>query len=369
LNRQDLKKVKRIVVKVGTSLLTNPDNLVNPDKVSAIVSQLTELREKGLQVILITSGAVGLGLGIMGSTVYPKTLSERQALAAMGQSKLMHMYETLFSPAGIRIGQVILTAQDIHSKSRYMNVRNTLLKLLEFGAIPVVNENDTVSVDEIKFGDNDTLSASAALCVDAGLLVILTDTDGLFDKNPKKFKAAGRISLVERIDERIEGLARGTDKATAIGGMETKIKAARVATHAGIPVVIASGCDPGVLQSVLSGEDTGTFFVPSERGLSQNERWIAHSRKKKGGIVIDDGCRDAVLKRGKSILPVGVKAVKGSFEKGDSIRVYDAAGREIGVGLANYGSKEFKDILGQKFKDEIIHQDNFVVNPGIREKP
>jgi glutamate 5-kinase len=368
LNREDLTRVKRMVVKVGTSLLTNADNLVDPEKVDGIVSQLAALHAQDREVILVTSGAVGLGLGILGSIVYPKILSERQALAAMGQCRLMHMYETLFSPYGIRIGQVILTAQDVHAKERYINVRNTFLKLLEFKAIPIVNENDTVSVEEIKFGDNDTLSANVALCADADLLVILTDTDGLFDKNPKRFAEARRLSRVDRIDEGIAALAKGTDKATAIGGMETKISAARIATHAGIPVVIVRGSDPDILRSVLSGSDVGTYFAPSKRGLSLKERWIAHSRKKRGGIVIDDGCREAVLRKGKSILPVGVKAVRGSFEKGDTIRVYGQDGKEIGVGLTNYGSQEFKAILGQKYKDEIIHQDNFVVSVGLKER-
>ncbi len=368
MNRASLQEVRRIVVKVGTSLLTDSNNRVDPDKVCVIVSQLAHLHADNFEIVLVTSGAVGLGLGIIGSNEYPKVLSERQALAAMGQSRLMHMYETLFAPSNIRIGQVILTAQDIHSKGRYMNVRNTLVKLLEFKAIPIVNENDTVSVEEIKFGDNDTLSANVALAVDSDLLIILTDTNGLFNKNPRKFKSAERLSIVERIDENIESLAEGSDKETAIGGMETKIKAARIATHAGIPVVIASGSDPKVLKSIVSGEDIGTFFIPSSRGLSQNERWIAHSRRKNGGIVIDDGCRDAVLKYGKSILPVGVKSIKGVFEKGDSIRVFDIAGKEIGVGLTNYSSHEFDEILGLKFKDEIIHRDNFVITAGTKEK-
>lgn len=362
--RTALSQARRVVVKVGTSQLTNSDNLVDPEKMKAIVSQLSALRKRGVDLILVTSGAVGLGLGIMGSTIYPKILSERQALAAMGQSRLMHMYETLFAPAGIKIGQIILTAQDIHSKERYLNVRNTLLKLLEFGAVPIVNENDTVSVEEIKFGDNDTLSASVALAVDANLLIILTDTDGLFDKNPKKFKDAQKISVVKKIDESVQASAQGTDKETAIGGMQTKIKAARIATHAGIPVVIANGYQKNVLADILKGGESGTYFVAAPQGLSQKERWIAHTRKKRGGIVVDAGCREAVL-RGKSILPVGVKSIKGTFSKGDSIHVWDSDGGEIGVGLTNYGSDEFNEVIGRKFKDEIIHQDNFVMAPGL----
>lgn len=368
MNRTDFPGIRRLVVKVGTSLLSGPDNLVQPPKIDRIVAQLAALKREGREVLLVTSGAVGLGLGIIGSTVYPKTLSERQALAAMGQSRLMHLYETAFAPFGIRIGQVILTAQDIHSKSRYMNVRNTLLKLFEYDAIPILNENDTVSVDEIKFGDNDTLSANAALAADAGLLVILTDTDGLFDANPKRHSGARRLSVVEKIDDSVAALAQGTDKATAIGGMETKIRAARIATHAGIPVVIACGEEPQVLAAVMRGEDKGTFFVPDKKGLSQKERWIAHSRKKRGGIVIDDGCLEAVLCKGRSILPVGVRSMKGSFEKGDSIRVWDLKGREIGVGLTNYSSEEFKTILGQKHKDEIVHRDNFVPHPAAGDR-
>lgn len=361
MERSDLTRSRRIVVKVGTGLLTRKDNHVNPERVEAIVSQIARLMGEGREVILVTSGAVGLGLGIVKSTVYPKTLSERQALAALGQSRLMHLYETFFNPYGIRIGQVLLTAQDLHTRERYVNVRNTLGKLLEFKAVPVINENDTVSVEEIKIGDNDTLSAYVALAAEADLLVILTDTDGLFDKNPKRFDSAVRISRVDRIDARITGLAKGTDSATAIGGMETKIRAARVAVSSGIPLVIASGLDPDVLRAVVSGADTGTFFAPSGAGLSQKERWIAHSGRRKGGITVDAGLMACLRKRKVSILPVGVTGVKGSFRKGDPIRVYGPRGEELGVGLSNCGAEECLEALGKKFRDEIIHCDNLVL--------
>jgi len=285
----------------------------------------------------------------------------------MGQSRLMHMYENFFNPYKIKIGQVILTAQDIHSKESYINVKNTLLKLLDLNAVPIINENDTVSVEEIKFGDNDTLSANVSLAVEADLLIILTDTGGLFDKNPKRYRRAKRISKIDKIDEDILNLAGNTDSKTAIGGMETKIKAAKIATSSGIPVVIASGQKTDILQKILSGEDIGTLFVPSKKGLSQKERWIAHSRKKRGGIIIDNGCRRAVLKRGISILPVGVLSIKGSFKKGDSIIIYDEKGSEIGIGLSNYDSLEFKDIIGKKYKDEIVHCDNLVINEEYEE--
>jgi glutamate 5-kinase len=360
--------IKRVVVKVGTSQLTDEKNMVVPERVKNIAAQLAELHRNGKEVLLVTSGAVGLGLGIIGSSVYPKTLSERQALAAMGQSRLMHMYETSFAKYGLRIGQVILTAQDIHTRERYINVRNTFLKLLEYDAVPIINENDTVSVEEIKFGDNDTLSANVALCSDADLLIILTDTDGLFDKNPKLHKDATRIATVKKIDASLETLATGTDKVTAIGGMTTKLAAARIATHAGIAMVIACGYEENIIPRILSGEDKGTYFVPSARGLSLKKRWFAHTRKKKGSIIIDDGCRDALVKRGKSILPVGVREVKGLFDKGDSITVYDLTGKIVGVGLSSYSSKEASLFAGQKFKDEIIHRDNFVLNPQYGDK-
>ncbi|MBL8025771.1 MAG: glutamate 5-kinase [Fibrobacteres bacterium] len=359
-DRSGFSKVKRVVVKVGTSQLTDDKNMVVPERVKRIAAQLAELHKNGTEVLLVTSGAVGLGLGIIGASEYPKTLSERQALAAMGQSRLMHMYEVSFAKFGLRIGQVILTAQDIHTRERYINVRNTFLKLLEYKAIPIVNENDTVSVEEIKFGDNDTLSANVALCADADLLIILTDTDGLFDKNPKLHKDAKRIASVRKIDASLEALATGTDKVTAIGGMTTKLHAARIAAQAGIGMVIACGYDDNIIPDVLAGKDKGTYFVPSARGLSLKKRWFAHTRKKKGAIVIDDGCRDALVKKGRSILPVGVRDVKGSFEKGDSITVLDLSGSVIGVGLSNYSAKEATQYAGQKFKDEIIHRDNFV---------
>jgi len=361
VTRSNLKSCKRIVVKVGTGLLTRKDNHINPDRVEAIVAQIVGLKKKKLEIILVTSGAVGLGLGIIKSNVYPKTLSERQALAAMGQSRLMHMYETFFSPHHIRIGQVLLTAQDLHSKERYLNIRNTLWKLLEFDTVPIINENDTVSVEEIKIGDNDTLSAYAALSTDADLLIILTDTDGLYDSNPKHNPAAKRFSCIEKIDKRITALAKGTDSATAIGGMETKLKAARIAASSGIPVVIASGLENDALQAILQGEDCGTFFVPSEKGLSTNERWFAHSRKRRGGIVLDNGCTTALRKKRISILPVGVTAVKGSFKKGDSISIFSQDNEELGAGLSNYDSSECQTLLGQKFRTEVIHCDNLVL--------
>jgi len=361
VNRIELSRCCRLVVKVGTSQLTNARNHVDPEKMKAVAGQIARVRKSGREVLLVTSGAVGIGLGLTGKTEYPKGVSERQALAAMGQSQLMHMYETCFRPHALPIGQVLLTAQDLHARERYLNVRNTFLKLLELGAVPIVNENDTVSVDEIKFGDNDTLSANVALAAGADLLVLLTDTDGLFDNNPKLVKGARRIGEIKKIDDRVASLARGTDKVTAIGGMETKIAAARIATTAGVPVVIARGSDPDVLMDVLSGADIGTFFHPSARGLNQKERWIAHTRKKPGSITVDRGCRAAILK-GASILPVGVTAAKGNFGKGDSIRVLDDRGIEIGTGLSNYNAMEFKTVMGRKKKEEIIHTDNFVLN-------
>jgi len=255
------------VVKVGTSLLTDSDNHVDPAKIKRVATQIAALRKSGREAILVTSGAVGIGLGIIGSSNYPKKLDERQALAAMGQSRLMHMYEDCFRRHGCAIGQVLLTAEDIHVRERALNVRHTLNKLFEFKAIPIVNENDTVSTEELKtsIGDNDSLSAYVALAADADLLVILTDTDGLYDKNPKSDPLAKRIALVRGIDDTIISLAKGTDKITAIGGMQTKISAARMAVEAGIAVVIASGSDEHTLESIIAGKDIGTLFVPSRR--------------------------------------------------------------------------------------------------------
>jgi glutamate 5-kinase len=362
LDRNGLSRSKRLVVKLGTALLTGRDNHVNPRRVRRIVSQIDRLRREGREVLLVSSGAVGLGLCAVRSTVYPKSLSERQALAAMGQSRLMQLYETCFRKYRIGVGQVLLTARDLHARESYVNVKNTLLKLLEYGAVPIINENDTVSIDEIKFGDNDSLSARVALAADADALVILTDIAGLYDKNPARYKSARRISRVARIDESIAALAQGTQSRIAIGGMATKIRAAKTAVSSGIPVVIASGRTDHVLRRILEGRDVGTFFVPMARRLSQKARWIAHSQPRRGGIVVDAGCRAAVLEKGRSILPVGVINVRGTFQRGDSIAIYDAEGQEIGIGLSNYGDEDFRQIMGQKFRDEIIHRDNFVAS-------
>lgn len=369
LNYKDLK---RIAVKVGTSILTDQQGILDTSYISSIVKDLSRLRQSGLELFLVTSGAIGAGIEKLGLKSRPREISLKQAAAACGQSRLMHVYEGLFSKYSQEVAQVLLTHRDLSERKSYLNARETLLVLLDHGIIPIVNENDTVASEEIKFGDNDTLAALVTNLLEADLLILLTDIDGLY-KNHSRDKATGSlIEVVEEVNGKILSLAGTEAGEFSTGGMLAKVQAAQMATKGGAYVVIANGKKDGVVNSVLAGEKTGTLFIPQIDKTSRRKCWIVYNLKPTGEIIIDDGARDAILKKGKSLLPTGIKEIKGNFERGEAVAVVDLKGRELARGLADYSraelerimgkkSSEIEGILGYKYDDEAIHRDNLVL--------
>lgn len=370
--RQALQKAQRLVVKVGTSTLTHKTGKFNLGRMERMVRDLADQANAGRQVVLVTSGAVGAGMGRLGIKTKPRTLPEKQAAAAVGQGLLMHMYEKLFNDYGLLVAQVLLTRDDLADRARYLNARHTLSTLLRLGVIPIVNENDTVAVEEIKVGDNDTLSALVAGLVDADVLFLLTDTRGFFTADPETNKDACLLSCVTEITPEIEALAGGSGSTWSTGGMGTKIQAARLATSFGIPVVIASGLQRGQISAALRGENVGTVFLPREHRTHTRKRWLAYAPAAQGQIQVDAGAVRAICKEGKSLLPGGVTSVTGDFDQGAIVCIVDPEGKEFARGMTNYpaaavgrilGRKtgEIVEILGYKDYDEVIHRDNLII--------
>jgi len=366
--KRDFSKARRIVVKVGSSLLTEKNRL-NRERMEEIVDQLASLQKENKEVILVTSGAIAGGIGRLNLKKLT-TIPQKQAAAAIGQNLLMGIYEKLFKKRGCLVAQVLLTSEDIQNRKRYLNARNTLLTLLNYKAIPIVNENDTVAVDEIKFGDNDTLSALVASKVEADLLIILTDTKGLYTTDPKR-KGAGFIEEVSEITPQLERMASGAGTLKGTGGMVTKLRAAKIARSSGVAMVIADGSMKNVLLRVLAGERLGTLFLPKER-LKSRKRWIAFGVVLKGKIRVDEGAKEAISKRGKSLLPSGIIEVKGRFSIGGGVSIIDEENREFARGIVSYSSSEvdkikgkktsrIEKLLGYKDYDEVIHRDNLVI--------
>lgn len=372
LTRSNLVDAKRIVVKVGTSTLTYGTGKLNLDQIEKVVRELSDLANQGKEIILVSSGAVGAGMARLGLKDKPKTMPEIQAAAAVGQGILMHTYEKLFGEYGQIVAQVLLTREDSVMRKRYVNSRNTLMSLLAMKVIPVINENDAVAVDELKIGDNDTLSAMVASIVDADLLIILSDVDGLYTANPQSCADARLIEEVTDITAEIEALAGGPGTPTGTGGMHTKIQAAKIAVNSGVVMVIASGGRSGVIREIVNGVKLGTLFLPKENRLHIRKRWLAFGARVHGSVTVDKGCEKAILKGGSSLLAAGIKAVDGNFEHGNTIRILTAEGREIARGIANYNAAEARRImgahtneiaaiLGDKPYDEVIHRDNLVL--------
>ena len=367
--------IRTLVVKIGTTLLSG-ERPFDGQLLEHIVKDLAQLkRERRLNVLIVSSGAIGCGMNALGITERPKLLPLKQATAAVGQAILMHYYEALFRAygEGLKTAQVLLSASDLDNRHSYLNVRNTIKTLFDLEiVIPIVNENDSTAIEELKFGDNDTLAAKIAAKVDADLLIILSDVDGLYDKNPAKDKSAKLIEHVEKITPDIEALAGDTVVETSVGGMRTKLAAARITCAAGVPMVIANGRRPRIIADVLSGKARATLFGPAKQALSHRKRWIAFGRRTQGAVHVDDGARNALLNRGKSLLPAGVTRIEGSFGVGAAVRVLDSADTEIARGLVNFASDELMRILGRKSKeiqailghrdfDEVIHRDNLVI--------
>jgi glutamate 5-kinase len=334
--RRQLGRVRRLVVKVGTGLITQPRLGPDPDRIAALAGDIAAVRE-GREVVLVSSGAIATGMARLALTARPRSIPEKQAAAAVGQSALMWHYEHAFKRHGLPVGQVLLTAHDIADRARYLNARNTLLALLKFGVLPVVNENDTVAVEEIKVGDNDNLSALVASLIDADLLVVLTDVDGLYTSDPAKDPAATKLDAVETITEEIERLVWDGAGAGSVGGMATKLQAAQKAAAAGVPMVIASGRKQGVLARILKGESVGTYFAPKADRLAARKRWIAFAVAPQGRLTVDAGAQQALTEQGKSLLPSGVAKVEGDFAAGEVVAlVADGNGREFARGLVNF---------------------------------
>ena len=367
--------IETVVVKVGTSLLTG-ENGFDGRIMEKVVKDLAAIkRERGINALIVSSGAMGCGMFSLGLKERPKELRLKQAIAAVGQSSLVHYYETLFQTYGdgLHAAQVLITAGDLDDRQRYLNIRNTIKALFDMKVVvPIVNENDSVATEELRVGDNDTLAARVAMGIDADLLVILSDVDGLYDKNPATHTDAKLLETIEVIDESIETLAEDTVTQTTIGGMKTKLSAAKIACAAGIPTVIANGHGEGVVHGVIDGTCSMTRFLPNAAALSHRKRWIAYGRNVRGTIQIDDGARRALVEQGRSLLAAGILSVNGSFPLGSAIAIHDSAGKNIACGLTNYDSADLtriagqksgdiESILGQKAFDEVIHRDNLVL--------
>ncbi|MEK7368490.1 MAG: glutamate 5-kinase [Planctomycetota bacterium] len=368
--KEIISKTKRLVVKVGTGVITTKDGLLDMTQVASISRQAVGLRRRGYEVAVVSSGAVGAGMGELGMRKRPTTLPEIQAAAAVGQSKLIGAYDDCFKMEGYHAAQILLTREDLEGRHRYLNTCNTISALFGLKVIPVINENDTVSVEEISFSDNDALSVLVANLLRAELLVMLSSVDGLY-RRPDK--GAELIPLVEEITADIEGLASRSKTHLGMGGMESKLRAARIATNSGEAVIIANGREPDVLIKIMEGEELGTLFIPVREKLTSRKRWIGFTLRPKGKIYVDDGAYDALSKRGKSLLASGITDVDGDFERGDVVSVFATGNNtEFARGLTNYSSTELmkiqgqsstsiKRILGSKPYDEVVHRDNMVL--------
>lgn len=373
-SREQLQQAKRIIVKVGTSTLNYATGKLNIEKIELLVRELSDLANQGREIILVSSGAVGAGLERMKKSERPKTIPEKQALAAVGQGILMHLYEKLFAEYGQTVAQVLLTKENSRQYSQFINSRNALLTLLDMGVIPIINENDAVAVDELKIGDNDTLSATVATLVDGDALIILSDIDGLYTANPAKDENARLIDEVPHITAEIEKMAGGAGSSMGTGGMSTKIKAAKIAVNSGTTMVIASGAERNILRRLLSGENLGTIFPAKEVHLKRRKSWLAFGKPVCGDIIVDEGCKKAVL-AGSSLLAVGIKSVAGSFASGNTVRILAPDGSEIARGSVNYSSEALQKIKGRHTKEfetlladidcvlakEAVHRDNMVI--------
>ncbi len=362
---------QRIVVKLGTSVLTAGTDRLNRPQILDLVRQMAGLFAEGREMILVSSGAIMAGREVLGFPKLDKNIPFRQVLAAVGQGRLMHLYAQLFDLYDITVAQALLTRRDLAHRSHYLNARNTLMALLRQRVLPVVNENDTVAVEEIKIGDNDNLSALVANLVDADLLIMLTDTAGLFTADPRLDPNARLIPEVPMIDDTIRELAGSTTTGRGVGGMITKIEAAELATRSGTEVVIAAGDVDNVIPRLVAGEAIGTRFRATASRVESRKRWIL-AEPPRGTVVVDAGAARALLKNGKSLLPVGVTAVEGHFERGETVRVVDQMGVEIGRGITNYGagsltrihglqSDQIEKVLGYDYGAVVIHRDDLVV--------
>jgi len=365
----------RIVAKFGTSLLTGGSDHLNQDIMSSLVAQVAQLHQQGLELVIVSSGAIASGRHKLGLPKELRGIPFKQVMASVGQHRLMNVYEQFFSQHNITIAQALLAKADLSDRAGYLNARNTLLALLELKVLCIVNENDVVAVDEIqeaKFGDNDNLSAMVANLVDTDLLLILTDTGGLYTADPHRSPDARLISQVERIDLEIERLAADTPSRSGTGGMTTKIEAAKLATASGVTVVIADGREPDIILKLAGGEAIGTRFLPTSSKLESRKRWMLSGLSTKGKLVVDSGAAVALRKQNRSLLAAGIKQVEGDFQRGDIVNIYDPEGSRLGCGITNYSSadigiikgahsRRIVTLLGYDYGSEVVHRNNLVV--------
>ena len=383
--REDiLKGIKRVVIKIGSSVISNRDKGrstlecgLNRDWVRHYARKIKGIRDKGYDVVLVSSGAIMAGRERLEFGRANLTVPEKQACAAIGQSFLMHAYEKAFEKKGLMVAQILLSHDDLGNRRRYLNAKHTIEALLEKGVIPIINENDSVAVEEIKIGDNDSLSATVACLVDAQLLIILSDVEGLYDRDPSLKNKSGTekaqlISHVSKVNEDIERIAGKSKNRLTVGGMVTKVLAAKKTMSFGIPALVVNGLEEKVIESIFSGKEVGTLFWSGKGKIRDRKHWIAHTLKPSGTLTIDEGARKALVERGKSLLPAGLIKVKGHFEFGNALTLLDESGKEIGRGLVNYNSRDLERIKGMKtsavrsmmeesFYEEVIHRDDLVV--------
>ncbi len=367
-----LTQAKRLVVKIGSSILAARSAGLRLDHIQRLSGEMARLKREDREIVLVSSGAIVAGIAKLGLETYPHTLPLQQAAASAGQSRLMHAYETCFQEAGQKIAQVLLTHEDLADRKRFLNARHTLTMLLKLEVIPIINENDAVSVDEIRFGDNDTLAAQVAHLVDADLFIILSDVDGLFTEDPRRDPEATLIAHVTDITPEIERGAGKSQSQESRGGMVTKIQAAKLARQFGVPTLLLNGTTPGLLPNVLAGAEEGTLFFSHGRKLPSRKHWIAYTLRSKGQLVLDSGAVTALTSRGKSLLPSGIVEVKGTFAAGDPVSCVDTDGKEFAKGLVNFSSDVVCGIKGRRTKEiahetgsheyeEVIHRDNLAL--------
>src|ERR1035437_2261378 len=371
IRQETIAHVKKILVKIGSAVLTGAEGL-DLKIINALVREMSDLSHKGYSIVIVTSGAIASGKHRLNITDKLKSIPEKQAAAAIGQGRLMRVYSKAFEKKGLYVAQILLTLSDLTDRQRYLNIRNTLSTLMEWGVTPIINENDSVAVDEIKFGDNDNLAAMIANIVEADIFINLTSTAGLYDCNPAKSKKAELIGLVREITSEIEAMASAETSSVGTGGMKSKILAAKKVTAIGIPCIIAPGKRKRVLTDILAGKEIGTLFLPMADRLNSKKYWIAFTLRSRGRLIIDNGAKKALLDKGKSLLPSGVIDVEGDFDLGDPVSCVDREGTSLAKGLVNFSSAEIRKImglktsqicqvLGHKDYDEIIHRDNLVI--------
>jgi len=368
---QVLKNVKRVLIKIGSAVLTGGNGL-DLEIIQHLVDQMAALAQRGYQIVMVTSGAIASGKHRLGITTALKSIPQKQAAAAIGQGRLMRVYSNAFGKHSLYVGQILLTMSDLTDRRRFLNIRNTLSSLMEWGVIAIINENDTVAIDEIKFGDNDNLAAMIANSIEAHLVINLTSTAGLYDRNPAECSDACLIPLVREITEEIEAAAAEEGTSVGTGGMKSKVMAAKKVTAFGIPYIIAKGKARNVLRDIFDGNELGTLFLPMKEHLSSRKYWIAFTLRSRGVLCLDAGAKIAILEEGKSLLPSGIVSVEGDFAVGDPVTCVDRDGVPLAKGLVNYSAADIRKImglktsrieqvLGHKDYDEIIHRDNMAV--------